>query len=404
MLEEDFRQWAKDHMMDETRFIKAVFSGRRHGHKQRWSRMVVRPVLIRSKRHLQVSYFDEKQDITKNYAGDEITTRLDELLALPFSHFTLQTTERETQVRISKKGKVFIQEKKAVQARVLPPMAHDHQKDMLISVENAADFLHAIGVLTPDGRIRSTMQRKYRQINEFLRLIVEMGAFEQITHTPITVVDCGCGSAHLTFAVYHYLNTIMQVPARITGVDIKTDLLDKQAQLARKLGWDGVRFHNSPIIDFTPKTPPDIVLALHACDTATDEALAQAIRWRSHMIFSAPCCHHNLQMQIEQQPIPQVFKPVMRHGILKERLGDVLTDSFRAQLLRVVGYRTEVVEFISAEHTDKNLMIRGVKTTPPGDPQAIAEYRELKTYWQVQPYLEKLLADELSAYELTLDL
>lgn len=403
MLEDEVRQWAKEHMMDETRFIKAVFSGRRGGHQLQWRRVVVRPVLIRSKRHLQVSHFDEKQDITKNYTGGEIATKLDELLALPFSHITLQTTEREIQVQISKKGKVFVQDKKAAHTCSSPSLAHDHQKDLLLSVESAANFLQAIGILTPDGRIKSTMQRKFRQINEFLRLIVDTGAFENITHTPITVVDCGCGSAHLTFAVYYYLNTIMQTPAQITGVDIKSDLLDKQARLAHKLGWEGIRFHKSTIIDFTPETPPDIVLALHACDTATDEALAQAIRWRSHMIFSAPCCHHNLQMQIEQQVIPPVFKPVMRHGILKERLGDVLTDSFRAQLLRVMGYRTEVVEFISAEHTDKNLMIRGVKTTLPGDPQAIAEYRDLKTYWQVQPYLEHLLADELSDYELTPD-
>jgi SAM-dependent methyltransferase len=395
MLETEFRQWAKDQMHDESRFIKAVFSGLRHGHKQQWRRVVVRPVILRSKRHLQVSYFDEKRDITKNYTGDEVALMLDEVLSLPFSHFTLQTTEREIQARISKKGKVFMQDKKTDQPRPLPSMTHDRQKAVLLSVENAGDFLSAIGILTPDGRIKSNMQRKYRQINEFLRLIVETRAFEQIAHSPITIVDCGCGSAHLTFAVYHYLSTIVHIPAQITGVDIKTELLDQQVQLARKLGWEGVTFHNSTIIDFTPETPPDIVLALHACDTATDEALAQAIRWDSHMIFSAPCCHHNLQAQIEQQVVPEVFKPVMRHGILKERLGDVLTDSFRAQLMRVMGYRTEVVEFISAEHTDKNLMIRGVKTSPPGDPKAIEEYRDLKAYWHVQPYLEKLLADAI---------
>ena len=400
MIETEYRQWAKDQIRDETRFIKAVFSGRRHGQEQQWRRVVVRPVLLRSKRQLQVSYFDEKRDITKNYTGDKIPSLLDELLTLPFSHLTLQTTERETQVRISKKGKIYMQEKTIDQPRPLPSMAHDRQKDALLSIENAGEFLNAIGILTPDGRIKSSMQRKYRQINEFLRLIVETRAFEQITHSPIAIVDCGCGSAHLTFAVYHYLSTVMQIPAQITGVDIKTDLLEQQTQLARRLRWDGIKFHNSAIIDFTPDTQPDIVLALHACDTATDEALAQAIRWDSHMIFSAPCCHHNLQAQIEQQVMPQVFKPVLRHGILKERLGDVLTDSFRAQLMRVMGYRTEVIEFISAEHTDKNLMIRGVKTSHPGDLGAIKEYQELKAYWHVQPYLEKLLTDVITDHKI----
>jgi SAM-dependent methyltransferase len=400
MEETEFRQWAKDQMRDETRFIRAVLSGRRHGQQQKWRRVVVRPVVLRSKRHLQVSYFDEKRDITKNYTGDEITSMLDQLLALPFSHFTLQTTERETQVRISKKGKLFVQEKEKTQSRSLPTMDHDREKDVLISVKDAGDFLRAVGILTPDGRIKSSMQRKYRQINEFLRLIVETRAFERITKSPISIIDCGCGSAHLTFAIYHYLNSVVHTPALVTGIDLKADLLDQQTRLTRELGWEGIRFYHSAIIEFTPETAPDIVLALHACDTATDEALAQAIRWGSYMIFSAPCCHHNLQAQLAHQVIPDVFKPVMRHGILKERLGDVLTDSLRAQLMRVMGYRTEVIEFISAEHTDKNLMIRGVRTSTPGEPQAIEEYRKLKAFFHVQPHLEMLLADAVREYQL----
>lgn len=394
MEEQQFKQWIKDHTCDEKRFIKAVFSGRRHGQNPPWRRIEVRPVLIRSKHHLQVSYFDEKRDITKNYSGDGIAVMLDELLNLPFSHFILQTTEQEMQARISKKGKVLMQEKKTAQPRPLPSMVHDRQKDVLLSIESAGDLLRAVGLLTKDGRIKSNMRRKYRQINEFLRLIIETHEIERIQHSPLTIVDCGCGSAHLTFAVYYYLNKIKGMPTLVTGVDLKADLLDQQSRLARELGWEGIKFQKSAIIDFTPETSPDIVLALHACDTATDEALAQAIRWNSHLIFSAPCCHHDLQAQFEQKIMPDVFMPVVRHGILKERLGDVLTDSFRAQLMRVMGYRTEVIEFISAEHTDKNLMIRGVKTTSSGDPRVIKEYRDLKAYWQVQPYLEKLL-DEL---------
>jgi SAM-dependent methyltransferase len=400
MLEKEFQQWAKANISDEKRFVRMVMSGCRHGRALQWSRVVVRPVLLRSGRHLQVSYFDEKRDITKNYAGDAIPQLLDELLDLPFSHFTLQTTERDTQVRISKKGKVFLQDTNKGQKRSLPSLEHDRQKDVLLSVENAGAFLSAIGMLTPEGRIKSSGRRKYRQINEFLRLIVETRAFDQIEHSPITIVDCGCGSAHLTFAVYYYLTAVMQVPARVTGVDLKTELLNKQAQLAAKLSWDGVTFHNSAIIDYVPESVPDIVLALHACDTATDEALAQAIRWNSQMIFSAPCCHHDLQAQFDRQVVPDVFKPVMRHGILKERLGDVLTDSFRAQFMRMMGYKTEVVEFISAEHTDKNLMIRGVKIASPGDPDAIREYRDLKAYWHVQPYIESLLTDLIAEYKL----
>jgi SAM-dependent methyltransferase len=360
--------------------------------------VVVRPVLLRSKKHLQVSYFDAERDITKNYAGDDIPLILDELLTLPFGHFTLHTTEGETEVRISKKGKIFIQEKRAKQPRLLPSLEHDRRKDVLLSPDNAGDFLTAVGIATRDGKIKSNMRKKYRQINEFLRLIVETSAFDHFRQSPVNIVDCGCGSAHLTFAVYHYLQNVIEIPVRITGVDLKTNLLDQQTQLVRKLGWKGVTFHNSAIIEYTPETPTDIVLALHACDTATDEALAQALRWRSQMIFSVPCCHHHLQVQLDKQVYPEVFNPIMRHGILKERMGDILTDSFRAQLMRVLGYRTDVIEFISAEHTDKNLMIRGVQTSPPGDMKAIKAYRNLKMYWQVQPYLETLLDNEISKY------
>ncbi|MDF1512484.1 MAG: SAM-dependent methyltransferase [Anaerolineae bacterium] len=403
MLEKEYQQWVKDSITDEARFVKAVFSGRQHGYKMRWRRMIIRPVILQSKRHWQVSHFDEKQDISKNYTAAEIDMKLDELLALPFSHLTLHTTERESQVRFSKKGKIFVRHKKTDQSRTLPDLAHDHKKDVLLSIEESADFLQTIGLLSAQGKIKSSMRRKYRQINEFLRLIVETHALEKITHSPLNIIDFGCGSAHLTFAVYHYFNHILHMPARVMGVDIKADLMEKQKRLTAKLGWQGIEFQTTSIIGFKPEVSPDIVMALHACDTATDEALAQAVRWNSYMIFSAPCCHHNLQEQLDKQATPQIFTPVLRHGILKERLGDVLTDTFRAQLLRVMGYRTDVIEFVSAEHTDKNLMIRGVKTITVRDPQIAAEYRDLKTYWGVQPYLEHLLANELGEIDISQD-
>jgi SAM-dependent methyltransferase len=204
--------------------------------------------------------------------------------------------------------------------------------------------------------------------------------------TPIRLVDCGCGSADLTFAVYHYLNHVLRHPAQAVGVDVKADLIAKHNAISAELGWDDLRFEVSRIIDYVPGEPPDIVIALHACDTATDEALAQAVKWGARMIFSAPCCHHDLQVQISAQPMPPAFRPVLRHGILKERIGDVLTDALRAQILRIVGYRTDVVEFISPEHTDKNLMIRAVSSTGRGDVQMlIDEYRDLVDLWQVQP-------------------
>jgi SAM-dependent methyltransferase len=247
--------------------------------------------------------------------------------------------------------------------------------------------------MTASGEVRASRRDKFVQINEFLRLIVETRELEALDADPLTLVDCGCGSADLTFAVYHYLNHVLARPARLTGVDVKRALLRERAALAERLGWEGLSFVASRIIDFEPGVEPDIVLALHACDTATDEALAQAVAWGSRMIFSVPCCHHDLQAQMKGPAMPDVFQPVLRQGILKERLGDILTDTFRAQLLRMMGYRTDVVEFVSSEHTDKNLMIRAVKFADPGDAQMVREYERLKAYWSVQPFMERLLAD-----------
>jgi SAM-dependent methyltransferase len=249
--------------------------------------------------------------------------------------------------------------------------------------------------MTQDGRIRAKMQDKFWQINHFLQLISQTADLDQLAGSPLQVVDCGCGSAYLTFATYHYLTTILKRPTRLTGIDVKKDLLDRRAKQAQSLGWSGLTFKASRIIDFEPPTPPDIVLALHACDTATDEALAQAIKWQSQLIFSVPCCHHHLQAQLSSvgQIADLSQKPLLRHGILKERLGDILTDAFRALILRIMGYRTDVVEFISSEHTARNLMIRAVKSTRPGHSQFVREYEKMKECWGVKPYLETLIGE-----------
>ena len=250
--------------------------------------------------------------------------------------------------------------------------------------------------MTRSGLVRARMRRKFRQINEFVRLVLEAGDWSRAPR-PLQIVDCGCGSAYLTFAVYHYLNHIVRVPAQVTGIDVNRGLVDKQRAQAQSLGWEGLAFRVSTIIDYRPPSPPDLVLALHACDTATDEALAQAVRWHSKVICSVPCCHHHLQAQLGSHASPTVFRPVLRHGILRERLGDVLTDGFRAQILKTLGYDAEVIEFVSAEHTAKNLMIRAVRTGRPGVIADVQAVEAMGTFWGVEPYLAHLLKEELEA-------
>jgi SAM-dependent methyltransferase len=237
------------------------------------------------------------------------------------------------------------------------------------------------------------MADKFAQINEFLKLLDHTGALETIPTRPIRILDAGCGSSYLSFAVYHYLNQVRGIPATLTGVDHNRKLIDKSNRLAAELGYQDMHFEAAPLAGYRPADAPDILLALHACDTATDDALALGIRQRAGLIMAVPCCHHHLHAQLGSA---EPFGPVLQHGILRKRFADILTDSFRAQLLRLCGYRTDAVEFVSSEHTDRNLLLRAVRRDTAPDTRVLEEYDALAQYWSVTPYLETLLRrDEL---------
>jgi SAM-dependent methyltransferase len=389
---ENYKEIIKNAVLDEDGFVKLTLKGVVRGPAAPWQKIVVRPVLVRDRRHLQFSYFDAKQDISKNYRGEEALAKLDEALAIPFSAIVVQSAGEDLQVQLTKKGKPIIHRHRhaSPDARPEPALAHNRSKALPLPADRPDAFLQAIGITNDAGQVKPAMQGKFAQINEFLKLVDATGVLERFAKSPIDVLDCGCGSAYLTFALYHYLNHIRGIPARLVGVDINDDLVEKSAAHALDLGYDDLCFRRSSIIDFQPEAAPDIVIALHACDTATDEAIAQAIRWRSQMLVCAPCCHHDLNDQIAAD----VFRPVLRHGILRQRMADILTDTFRALALRIMGYRAEIIEFVASEHTAKNLMIRAVRSAAPGDGQFVREYNELKQFWGVTPYIEKLLGEE----------
>lgn len=384
-------------ILDEARLVDAVFQGARPGTTLPWVRVSIRPVSVQGARRLQFAFFDGTQDRSQNLDATAAAAQVDKLLALLFKSAVARTTAETLRIQFSKKGRPILHRQQRDAAPIPLDLAHDRAKPLILPDGAAAPFLAAIGVTTADGRVRADQQRKFRQINEFLRLIEETGDIDPPPGRPLRVVDLGCGSAALTFAAYHYLTAIRGLPTEMTGVDTKGHLLDRHRQTAAQLGWEGLTFEAARIIDYRTDSPADIVLALHACDTATDEALARAVGWDSRLIFSAPCCHHHLQAQLSAAPTPEPFRPVLRHGILRERLGDTLTDAFRALILRLLGYRAEVLEFVPVEHTPKNLMIRAVHTHAPATPTLIAEYAAMKTYWGVTPYLETLLGDALHA-------
>jgi SAM-dependent methyltransferase len=236
---------------------------------------------------------------------------------------------------------------------------------------------------------------KRRQVDAFLRVL--QAAVEDAdlpTDRPVQVVDLGCGNAYLSFAAYRFLSQHRDV--RLTGVDLRPESRKRNSELAGQLGWAGtVEFVEGAILGAPVEGAVDVVLALHACDTATDDALAQAVRWAAPVVLASPCCHHDLQRQMKQAGPPSPYGLVSRHGILRERLGDVLTDALRAALMRQAGYRVEVVQFVSAEYTPRNTMLRAVRGAQgaPPDPQARAEYDSLVEAWGVTPYLQTLLAD-----------
>jgi len=396
-MSDDYHDTLLTAILDEERFVEAVFQGARRGAAVAvpWARVTIRPVPVKGQRRLQITTFDGTQERSRNISPDEARAQLGELLALPFNSIQVRTTVETIRVQFSKKGRPILHRERRDGQPIPLDLAHDRAKPLIL--DETAPFLSAIGVMTADGRIRAGQQRKLRQINEFLRLIDETGEIDKIDAEPLRVVDLGCGSAALTFATYHYLTAVKKRKVIMTGVDTKAHLMERHATTAAQLGWDGLRFAAARILDYAGDAPADVVLALHACDTATDEALAQAIGWRSRLVLSAPCCHHHLQAQLSAAPAPEPFRPVTRHGILRERLGDALTDAFRAHILRLMGYRAEVLEFVPIEHTPKNLMIRAVYTGAPPTPALTAEYLALKAYWGVTPFLETLLGQGLQS-------
>jgi len=372
-------------------FRRGTFGGAvRNDPPSPWQRVTLRAIELRGQPHFQFSYFDGKKDFAKNFTLDEATTPLSEVLEIGFAGIHLETATEAIDIRTSKKGKVFVGRKRLRAIEALPT-GHDRVKDVPLPEGRASWLLEAMGIATPDGRVRPTMRGKYTQINEFLkhfRHVFDDAGLGDLGR-PLEILDCGCGSSYLTLAAHHYLNDVLGIPARILGVDVNPDAIRKSLARAEQIGAAGLNFTCAKIGELEAK--PDIVFALHACDTATDEALARAAAAEAKLILSVPCCHHHLNDQIRPEGPAEVLRPLLRHGILHERTADLVTDAFRALILRVMGYRTDVVEFVSPEHTSRNLMIRAVRGLPPCDPAFVEEYEELKRFWQVTPYLERLI-------------
>jgi SAM-dependent methyltransferase len=384
---------------DHAGLVRAVASGRQRGARPAWRRVELRYVDLRAGRHLQVTAYDDTQAHTVNHAlGDPAREAVAALLDEPFGNWHVETATEALQLRVTKKGEALVHSRPRQQP-VAVDRGHDRDKQRLLPADDPA--LVALGISDAGGRVKPSRQAKYRQVEEFLRLLdaalgdaLEQGHLRRPTpERPLRVVDLGCGNAYLTFAAHRFLSEVRGLPAQLTGVDVREQSRRHNTEIADRLGITA-DFVAGTISGATLPEPPEVVLALHACDTATDEALARAIEWQAPVVLAAPCCHHDVAAQLRGRPAPAPYGMLTRHGILRERLADTLTDAVRASLLRQQGYRVDVVQFVESRHTPRNTMLRAIRTGAAPDPAVVAEYAELVAAWQVRPRLAELVGND----------
>lgn len=380
---------ACNHILDTQTLVRVVLQGRRRNMTTEFERIDIRPVAIKGAIQLQLSYSDGRAMTTKSLPQDR--DRVFELLTSGFANILVEHTNGSMSIQITKKGDPQVSfEKKSLEQN----LTHDKKKSRLIDPTDP--FLLQVGIADYKGQIKPSKQDKYMQIEEFLRLLVptlsaaiSAGQIHKPTEeNPLSIVDLGCGHAYLTFAAHQYLRT-MGIPVHITGIDVRQASADRNNAIAQSLGIASTISFRAEEIATTTTQNADITIALHACDTATDDAIAWAVNRGAKLLLIAPCCHHDIQRQIKHSPEP--WGAVTKFGLMKERLGDLLTDSLRAQILRIVGYRVEIIEFVGGQHTPRNLMIRAVKTDAKPDAIDVERYREICAQWGITPALEKKL-------------
>ncbi len=379
-------------LRDGERLLRAVGSGRRRGAEApEPERVELRAVDLRGGRVLQVVARTGPRVSTVNvpYAdADAVARQVDSVLSHPYRNWHVETDAETLQLRVTKKGEVLLHASAPAQGRSAPDRGHDRVKDRLIDPDDPL-----FTVLGADGDKRRQVDAFLRGTDAVLRRAAKAGVLDD---GALRVVDLGCGNAYLTLAAHRYLSGT-RPGTRTVGVELRQDLVDRSTERAERAGLDGLSFTTGTIAGVA-LDGADVVLALHACDTATDEALARAVRWQAPVILAAPCCHHDVQRQLAAQegaPGPEPYQLVTRHPILRERLADVLTDALRAQLLRLLGYRVEVVEFVESAHTPRNAMIRAVRTGAPATEQLRTEYLDLVRQWRIRPALADMLEPEL---------
>lgn len=344
----------------------------------------LRPVKLKERIVYQASEYKENKVYHHNLTRDEAVDRICQWME-GYKQLELIADTARAHVLVSKKGKLTIKEKKASAPVEPSDLSHNRRKKYILDPEKKVDFLVDLGVQTKEGRIVNARYDKFRQINRFLEFIEDI-----LPKLPkdreISILDFGCGKSYLTFAMYHYLKELKGFQVRITGLDLKEDVIQSCNALAEKYGYEKLHFSVGDIANYHKEGGIDMVVTLHACDTATDYALDKAVRWGARVILSVPCCQHELNSQMSND----ILAPVFEYGLVKERMAALFTDALRAEILKSKGYEVQLLEFIDMEHTPKNILIRAVKgRNQTGE----AHYRELMEFLHVTPTLARLLQE-----------
>ena len=365
--------------------IDLTISGLKKKNEELPVKIKVRPVAMKDKIEYQVSEFIGRKVFHKNYKKDELKKKITDWMQEDYKQAQFTMTDATAQI-LSGKHSQTVKYKKCKEVRVQRDLSHNRTKRYILPEGTPVGFLIDLGVMTKEGKIVRQKYDKYRQINRFLEFVEDI--LPQLSkEREQTIIDFGCGKSYLTFAMYYYLKEVKGYPVRITGLDLKKDVIAHCNELKDKYGYGKLSFLVGDIASYTDVDAVDMVVTLHACDTATDYALAKAVQWGAKVILSVPCCQHEANRMMENE----LLQPVLQYGILKERMAAIMTDAVRANLLTAKGYDTQILEFIDMEHTPKNLLIRAVRTGKRSDQGKV---EKMLAALNIHPTLDRLLNEK----------
>ncbi len=384
----NLREWLNN-LIERRSLLYAVLSDPRHRGSDEVRKVAVKPLLLKGELAYQFEYHHEKKVLHRNLTPAEAAEEMAQLLEDHFKQGQIYSREADHQVFMNKGGQVRILDKPPT--RQAADLSHNRRKHYLLSDSEPNDFLIRLGVMNAKGKVLAPKYDKFRQINRFLEMVDDV-ADELDQGRTLNIIDFGCGKSYLTFALYHYLREHRGLAVKIVGLDLKQDVVCHCNELARDLSYDQLSFLVGDIKEYQGLDHVDMVVTLHACDTATDAALAKAVQWGAKVILSVPCCQHEINRQLHNE----LMRPLQKHGILKERLSALVTDSLRGNVLEIMGYSVQMLEFIDLEHTPKNLLIRAVqKPQAEANAKVVEEYLRFRDFWHLTPYIEEAFGQPL---------